>query len=785
MKPQKHEQESQRLEALKSLNILDTLPESEFNDIVFLASQICQTPMALFSLVDENRQWFKAKVGVDMDQTPRDISFCGHAINSKDPFFIVTDARQDDRFAKNPLVLQSPQIQFYAAVTVDDPTTNLPIGTICALDSRPRELNQSQLDALLALKNQIQIILKNKIEHAALQESQEKIQEINQRQDLILEMSGLGSWELDVQAGLVLVDRNWSEILGLPNSELGLSADDWMSRLNPEDAIKVRKDMNDYLTGVTPVYETVYRIKNASGHWLWVLSRGKICGRDHNGNPQLIMGTNYDLTQYKKRELIAFEFQKLASIGGWELDLQKNELFWTEQIYSIYGLDRSTEINIDLSLNYFSSKDRDRLVQLLRQCTQGEFFRQVFDFVDFQKNKKIVELTAGPITNANGMVTSLRGTFQDVTDRVISEKRLREAQEIAKIGSWEFDLKTQYLTWSTEHYRIFEISEPQSQEQLYALYRSRIHPEDIQELDVHIHNAIEMGSDFTYNHRVYLNNGEKIKYVQGIGRVVKDVCGLPISVMGTCQDITEKYLAEKELEESRLKAVQAAKLASIGEVAAGIAHEINNPLAIISGTIALLDRYVHDEVKLKSKIETVAKSIQRITKIVSGLKKFSRVDEKQDFKNNIISEIIQEVLVLSEIRSHGLGVEVTADVQTSAMAFCDALEIEQVLVNLINNSIDAVKNLSEKWVRIHLFEEGSQIVLQVVDSGSGISPAVESKLFQPFFTTKPVGEGTGLGLSICKGIMDKHNADFFLNRTFSNTCFELRFNRVESQQSVA
>ncbi len=785
MKPEKHEREAQRLAALKSLNLLDTLPESEFNDIVFLASQICQTPMALFSLVDENRQWFKAKVGVNMDQTHRDISFCGHAINSKDPLFIVPDAREDERFAKNPLVLESPQIQFYAAVTVDDPTSNLPIGTICALDCQPKELNQSQLDALLALKNQIQIILKHRIEHAALLESQEKIQEINQRQDLILEMSGLGSWELDLQSGWVTVDRNWSEVLGIPNPELGLSADDWMSRLNPEDAIKVHKDMKDYLNEINPVYETVYRIKNASGHWLWVLSRGKICGRDHKGHPQLIMGTNYDLTQYKKRELIAYEFQKLASIGGWELDLQKNELFWTEQIYSIYGIDRSTEINIDLSLNYFSPKDRDRLVQLLRQCAQGEFFRQSFDFIDSQKNKKTVELTAGPITNANGMVTSLRGTFQDVTDRVISEKRLREAQEIAKIGSWEFDLTLQHLTWSTEHYRIFEITEPQSQEQLYALYRSRIHPDDIQELDHHVHNAIEMGSDFTYNHRVYLNDGQKIKYVQGIGRVVKNASGLPTAVMGTCQDVTEKYLAEKALEESRLKAVQAAKLASIGEVAAGIAHEINNPLAIISGTVALLDRYVHDEIKLKSKIETVTKSIQRITKIVSGLKKFSRVDEKQDFKNNIMSEIVQEVLVLSEIRSHGLGVKVTADIQTNAMAFCDALEIEQVLVNLINNSIDAVRQLSDKWVRINLFEEGSHIVLQVVDSGSGISPAIESKLFQPFFTTKPVGEGTGLGLSICKGIMDKHKADFFLNRTFSNTCFEMRFNRVESQQSVA
>ena len=783
--PKKHKQEKLRLDSLRALNILDTLPEEEFDEIIFLASEICQTPIALFSLVDENRQWFKAKKGLAAHQTERDISFCGHAINSEDEIFTVLDPKNDIRFFDNPLVTSEPYIQFYAGVPVHDPVTHLPLGTLCVIDKKQRELTTSQKQCLIALKNQIQTILKNKLEHLALVESQSKIQEISQRQDLILEISGLGSWEWNLDNNTSYVDKNWSQLLGLNHIDGFRDTLDWEHKVHPEDRQKIKRDMKAYVEGFSPMYECVYRIQNAIGQWIWVLSRGKICERDHNGKPLRIMGTNYDLSQYKKKELIALEFQKLASIGGWELDLLKNELFWTEQIYSIYGVSQETSISIDYSLNFFSMKDRDRIIYLMKKCTEGDFFRETFDFITADKNKKIVEISAAPLKNANGSVSSLRGTFQDVTDRVQSEKRLKEAQEIAKIGSWEFDLKTQKLFWSTEHYRIFEISEPQTEDNLFRLYREKIHPEDIAELDRVINDAVQRGVGFTYNHRVYLDNGNRIKYVQGIGRVIKDAMDIPVLVSGTCQDLTEKHYAEIAIENSRIQATQASKLASLGEVAAGIAHEINNPLAIISGTISLLHKYVGDEIKHKEKVEIISKSIQRINKIVKGLKKFSRAYDRQDFKDNSLSEIVQEALVISEIKAQTDQVELITTITSQASVYCDAMEIEQVLVNLINNSIDAIKHSSEKWVKINLFDEGPSLILQVIDSGHGIPAEVEDKLFQPFFTTKPIGEGTGLGLSICKGILDHHEAEFYLNKKMQNTCFEVKFKKSKIERSVA
>ena len=139
--------------------------------------------------------------------------------------------------------------------------------------------------------------------------------------------------------------------------------------------------------------------------------------------------------------------------------------------------------------------------------------------------------------------------------------------------------------------------------------------------------------------------------------------------------------------------------------------------------------------------------------------------------------MIQDSIFLSEVNAKRHAVEIYTQNIGSYELFCNQLEIEQVLVNLINNSIDAVKDLEERWVSVDVSGDSGSIYLRVMDSGSGIPPEIESKIFQPFFTTKMVGQGTGLGLSISKGILDGHNAGITVNRNFKNTCFEIRFKR--------
>ncbi|QEL15754.1 sensor domain-containing diguanylate cyclase [Limnoglobus roseus] len=155
--------ESSRLEALRAFNVLDTPPEREYDDLTRLAATICGTPISVISLIDRDRQWFKAKVGVDAEQTSRDIAFCPHAILGRE-LFVVADAATDERFHDNPLVTGAPHIRFYAGAPLTTPE-GFNLGTLCAIDRTPRTLTPEQQDALRVLARQVvaQLILRRQV----------------------------------------------------------------------------------------------------------------------------------------------------------------------------------------------------------------------------------------------------------------------------------------------------------------------------------------------------------------------------------------------------------------------------------------------------------------------------------------------------------------------------------------------------------------------------------------------------------------------------------------------
>ncbi|HKO54951.1 MAG TPA: GAF domain-containing protein [Thermoanaerobaculia bacterium] len=149
LKPPVPPDEDKRMEALFAYKVLDTPPEAVYDDIAHVAAGVCDTPVALITLVDGSRNWFKARVGVEVEESPRDLSFCGHAI-LREEIFEVVDASMDERFADNPLVESAPHIRYYAGAPLITPD-GYKLGTICAIDVRPRRLSDAQRDTLSAL----------------------------------------------------------------------------------------------------------------------------------------------------------------------------------------------------------------------------------------------------------------------------------------------------------------------------------------------------------------------------------------------------------------------------------------------------------------------------------------------------------------------------------------------------------------------------------------------------------------------------------------------------------
>ena len=243
----------------------------------------------------------------------------------------------------------------------------------------------------------------------------------------------------------------------------------------------------------------------------------------------------------------------------------------------------------------------------------------------------------------------------------------------------------------------------------------------------------------------------------------------------------DRHLKNDEINRQKASSIHSAKLASLGEMAAGIAHEINNPLAIISSRAHMISKIEHKNLNSNQRIlescENIHNTVERISKIIRGLLHFSRSDHSEDAEYKTIGarELIDKTLGLFEERFKNNGVELrkAVDIVVEANLSCNQVQIGQVLINLLNNSYDAILDLKEKWISVKIARENEMIVIEVVDSGGGIPESIQEKIFQPFYTTKPIGKGTGLGLGICKGIIEKHHGRFSYETLDGHTCFRI------------
>lgn len=178
IKPEIYKDEAERLKSLESYSILDTLPEMDFDNLTLIAAEICGTPISLVTFIDQDRQWFKSRFGLNVYETPRDYAFCAHAINKPNDIFIVQDSREDERFFDNPIVTGEPNVIFYAGVPLIS-KNGFPLGTLCVIDQVPRELTPKQIRSLKALSDQTLKLLELRLSKMELERTLGKLADKN------------------------------------------------------------------------------------------------------------------------------------------------------------------------------------------------------------------------------------------------------------------------------------------------------------------------------------------------------------------------------------------------------------------------------------------------------------------------------------------------------------------------------------------------------------------------------------------------------------------------------
>jgi PAS domain S-box-containing protein len=391
------------------------------------------------------------------------------------------------------------------------------------------------------------------------------------RLSYILEGTNVGTWEWNVQTGETIFNERWADILGYTLKELEpINIHTWIKYCHPDDLIVVNELIDKHFKGELAYYECEARMKHKNGHWVWVLDRGKVNEWDNEGSPLWMSGTHQDINERKITEIsLKLSEERYRQVVETQSDFVLLSEPDTTITFANTPLSRALGMKTDDMLglkwiNFAKPEDLEPILEKIRNLSPT-----LPHFKTENRDKRANGswgwtewINQGIFDNQNRLV-QIQSVGRDITEIKLeqekvkvaqdelehlnqilyqNQERLNKAQEIAKVGSWEFDLETFALVWSREHYRIFELSENIDKEKLYEAYRSKIHPADLPTLDKVIQEAQENGINFTYHHRVLCYDGS-IKYVVGIGEVVRNGLGLPTLVRGTVQDITERIQA--------------------------------------------------------------------------------------------------------------------------------------------------------------------------------------------------------------------------------------------------
>ncbi|MDQ8153592.1 MAG: PAS domain S-box protein [Gemmatimonadota bacterium] len=601
-----------------------------------------------------------------------------------------------------------------------------------------------------------------------------RLRESEFRWKFAIEGAGDGLWDWDVRAGTVFFSRRWKQMLGYTEHEVGATLHDWTSRVHPDDLDGAQEALRLHLADATPTYFSEHRVRHRDGSWLWVLDRGVVVQRDPDGQSLRVIGTQSDVTARRRIEQDLLEsearYRGLVESSPDAIFIHRggNIIFVNQAAVQMMAADSPADLIGTPLLERVHPESRALALERIRRGLADGTPAPLLE-------ERLIRLDGTTLyADVTGIVITFDGTpavlasAHDITNRkaaveglALSEARFRTMFDEAPLGMAVIDSLSGELL---DVNRRYETILGRSREALVGLDWMRLtHPDDVQsDLDQMDRLNADAVPGFQLAKRLVHASGAAIWVNLTVARLTPGPDGRRRH-MAMIEDITALKREEETRArlETQLQASQ--RMESVGRLAGGVAHDFNNMLGVILGTTELSLRQVDPASPLHADLREIQGAARRSADLTRQLLSFARRQVVAPTVLDLNESVSGSLKMLQRL----IGEDVHLAWNPAASLWpvtMDPSQLDQVLTNLVLNARHAIADVGTITIATEnrpidaAFCEhhpdavpGDFVCLRVRDTGSGIDPDVLAHIFEPFYTTKALGEGTGLGLATVYG----------------------------------